>query len=117
MLSAQGALRRNPRRRQRPDRSRDVLAASLAANHERSLVWRSLKHGISIGENKAKVIHSQHKFRFADLNRKNTRSAGKADMSLSKEISPEIPSNGSNNSYHLIDNFCDRHAIAGKTRR
>ena len=60
MLAAQGTLRGNPRCRQRLNRSGDILAAPLAANHKSSLIWWSLKHDSSIGEYKAKVIHRSH---------------------------------------------------------
>jgi len=55
MLPAQWTLRRNPRRGQRLDRSRDILSASLAPDHKCAVRRRPLEHENSIGENKAKV--------------------------------------------------------------
>src|SRR5271156_706216 len=57
MLTAERALRCNPGGGERLHRGGDILPASLAAEHEGRLAWRSLKHEKSVGEYKANKIH------------------------------------------------------------
>jgi len=63
MLATQRTLDGDPQCRQRLDHRRDVLRASLAADHERRWIWGSLEHDDRIANKRRNVIRGLGQYR------------------------------------------------------